>query len=77
MRYWLIKSEPDVFSIDDVKRRPRKTEHWDGVRNDQARNFMRAMQKGDLAFFYHSSCEVPGVAGVIEIELNARRAPLW
>ena len=72
MRYWLMKSEPDVFSIDDLKRRPHKTEHWDGVRNYQARNFMRAMQKGDLAFFYHSSCEVPGVAGVIEIVREAR-----
>ena len=72
MHYWLMKSEPDVFSIDDLKRRPRKTEHWDGVRNYQARNFMRTMQKGDLAFFYHSSCAVPGVAGVIEIAREAR-----
>ena len=72
MHYWLMKSEPDVFSIDDLKRRPRKTEHWDGVRNYQARNFMRTMQKGDLAFFYHSSCAVPGVSGVIEIAREAR-----
>jgi predicted RNA-binding protein with PUA-like domain len=62
-----MKSEPDAFSISDLKSRPKKTEHWDGVRNYQARNFMRAMKKGDLAFFYHSSCEVPGVYGIIEI----------
>lgn len=68
MQYWLMKSEPDSFSIDDLYNRPRRTEHWDGVRNYQARNFMRdAMRKGDLAFFYHSSCEVPGITGVIEI----------
>ena len=62
-----MKSEPDAFSINDLKSRPKKTEHWDGVRNYQARNFMRAMKKGDLAFFYHSSCDVPGVYGIIEI----------
>jgi predicted RNA-binding protein with PUA-like domain len=67
VNYWLMKSEPDAFSIADLKSRPKKTEHWDGVRNYQARNFMRAMKKGDLAFFYHSSCEVPGVYGIIEI----------
>ena len=67
MNYWLMKSEPEAFSIADLKTRPKKTEHWDGVRNYQARNFMRAMKKGDLAFFYHSSCEVPGIYGVIEI----------
>ena len=67
MNYWLMKSEPEAFSIADLKTRPKKTEHWDGVRNYQARNFMREMKKGDLAFFYHSSCELPGVYGVIEI----------
>jgi predicted RNA-binding protein with PUA-like domain len=67
MDYWLMKSEPDAFSIADLKSRSKKTEHWDGVRNYQARNFMRAMKKGDLAFFYHSSCEVPGVYGIIEV----------
>ena len=67
MNYWLMKSEPESFSIADLKSCPKKTEHWDGVRNYQARNFLRAMKKGDLAFFYHSSCEVPGVYGVIEI----------
>ena len=67
MNYWLMKSEPESFSIADLKSCPKKTEHWDGVRNYQARNFLRAMKKGDLAFFYHSSCEVPGVYGIIEI----------
>ncbi|BAV34848.1 EVE domain-containing protein [Sulfuricaulis limicola] len=67
MNYWLMKSEPDAFSITDLKSRPKRSEHWDGVRNYQARNFMRAMKKGDLAFFYHSSCETPGVYGIIEV----------
>jgi predicted RNA-binding protein with PUA-like domain len=67
MNYWLMKTEPESFSIADLKSRPKKTESWDGVRNYQARNFMRAMKKGDLAFFYHSSCDVPGVYGIIEI----------
>ena len=54
MQYWLMKSEPDVFGIDDLVNQPRKTEHWDGVRNYQARNMMRdEMKKGDLVFFYH------------------------
>ena len=67
MNYWLMKSEPDVFGIADLKSRPRQTEHWDGVRNYQARNFLRAMQRGDQAFFYHSSCAEPGVAGIVQI----------
>lgn len=71
MQYWLMKSEPDLFSIDDLKNRPKQTERWDGVRNFQARNFMRAMRAGDLAFFYHSSCAEPGVAGIIEITREA------
>ena len=67
MNYWLMKSEPDVFSIDDLKNRPNQTEPWDGVRNYQARNMLRDdIKKGDLAFFYHSSCEVPGIVGIIE-----------
>jgi predicted RNA-binding protein with PUA-like domain len=67
-RYWLIKSEPDEVSIDDVLAAPRKTVPWFGVRNYQARNFMRdGMQQGDLAFFYHSSCAEPGIAGVVEL----------
>jgi predicted RNA-binding protein with PUA-like domain len=63
-----MKSEPDEFSIDDLKARGQKGAHWDGVRNYQARNFMRDdMKKGDLAFFYHSNTKVPGIAGVMEI----------
>ena len=66
MNYWLMKSEPSVFSIDDLKYR--NTEPWDGVRNYQARNMLRdAMKKGDLAFFYHSGCDEPGIAGILEI----------
>ena len=68
MRYWLMKSEPDEFSIEDLKNRPRQTEGWDGVRNYQARNFMRDdMREGDLAFFYHSNTKVPGVVGIMRI----------
>lgn len=68
MRYWLMKSEPDVFSIDDLKAMPQKTEHWDGVRNYQARNMMRdQMKKGDLIFFYHSSCKRPGIVGIAQV----------
>lgn len=68
MQYWLFKSEPEAFSIDDLASAPRKTTSWDGVRNYQARNFMRdQMQVGDQALFYHSSCAVPGVAGIVSI----------
>lgn len=68
MNYWLMKSEPDTFGIDDLKLRPQQTEPWDGVRNYQARNMLRDdMQVGDLAFFYHSNCAVPGIAGVMKI----------
>jgi len=68
MNYWLMKSEPDVFSIDDLHQRPRRTEHWDGVRNYQVRNMLRdQIKKGDKAFFYHSSCKEPGIVGIIEI----------
>ncbi|MBI4006603.1 MAG: EVE domain-containing protein [Gammaproteobacteria bacterium] len=68
MQYWLMKSEPDVFSIDDLMRSPGITEPWDGVRNYQARNMLRdEMKKGDLALFYHSSCEEPGIVGIMEI----------
>lgn len=66
MNYWLMKSEPDVFSIDDLERVG--TECWNGVRNYQARNMLRdMMQPDDLAFFYHSSCEVPGITGIMRI----------
>jgi predicted RNA-binding protein with PUA-like domain len=67
MNYWLMKSEPDTFSIDDLARARNQTTGWDGVRNFQARNFLKEMRKGDLAFFYHSSCEVPGIAGIVTI----------
>ncbi|MDZ7842538.1 MAG: EVE domain-containing protein [Gammaproteobacteria bacterium] len=70
MQYWLMKSEPDVYGIDELKRF--KVDHWDGIRNYQARNFMRDdMNKGDRAFFYHSNCEVPGIAGIMEIAREA------
>lgn len=68
MGYWLMKSEPDVFGIDDLKSAPRKTEHWDGVRNYQARNMMRdEMKKGDQVFFYHSNCKEPGIVGIAKV----------
>ncbi len=68
MAYWLMKSEPEEFSIDDLRARPARTEPWDGVRNYQARNMMRdEMRKGDLVFFYHSNCETPGIAGIAKI----------
>lgn len=65
MPYWLMKSEPDELSIHDLQRLGRA--RWDGVRNYQARNFMRAMQEGELFFFYHSSCPEPGIAGIARI----------
>lgn len=68
MNYWLMKSEPDVFSIDDLKAAPKKTTCWDGVRNYQARNMMRDdMRKGDRVFYYHSNCDVPGIVGIARI----------
>ena len=67
-KYWLMKSEPDVFGIDHLKALPKKTDHWDGVRNYQARNMMRDdMKKGDLVFFYHSNCDEPGIVGVMTV----------
>ncbi len=68
MKYWLMKSEPDEFSIDDLRQRPKRTEPWDGVRNYQARNMMRdQMKKGDGVLFYHSNCEEPGIVGVAKV----------
>ncbi|MBQ5941326.1 EVE domain-containing protein [Massilia sp. AB1] len=67
MRYWLLKSEPDDISIDDIAAEPARSFAWTGIRNYQARNFLREMQVGDLAFFYHSSCAEIGIAGVVEI----------
>ena len=76
MAYWLMKSEPDCFSIDDLAKRPKQTSPWDGVRNYQVRNMFRDnMKKGDLAFFYHSSCAEPGIYGVMEIASNAYPDP--
>jgi predicted RNA-binding protein with PUA-like domain len=76
MNYWLLKSEPSVFSIDDLAACGRRTEPWDGVRNYQARNMLRdGMRRGDLAFFYHSGCEVPGIAGIMEIASPGRPDP--
>ena len=63
--YWLMKFEPDAFSIDDLKRL--KHSPWDGVRNYQARNFMKEMNEGDLVFFYHSSCSPAGIVGVAKV----------
>jgi predicted RNA-binding protein with PUA-like domain len=74
MKYWLMKSEPDDFSIDDLARV--RTEPWSGVRNYQARNFMRdGMKPGDGVLFYHSSCEVPGVVGIAEVASDAYPDP--
>jgi predicted RNA-binding protein with PUA-like domain len=68
MNYWLFKTEPGCFSFDDLKNRPDMTEHWDGVRNFQARNFLRDTVKvGDLVLFYHSSIPEPAVVGLAEI----------
>src|SRR5437868_9918739 len=72
MRYWLMKSEPDEFSIDDLATAPNKSVAWYGVRNYQARNFMRDQMKvGDFAFFYHSSCPEPGIAGIVRVSKAA------
>jgi predicted RNA-binding protein with PUA-like domain len=68
MNYWLFKSEPSCFSIDDLRKRPKQTAHWDGVRNYQVRNMLRdEIKVGDKAFFYHSSCTPPGIAGTMEV----------
>jgi predicted RNA-binding protein with PUA-like domain len=65
MNYWLIKSEPSVFSIEDMK--AKNIESWDGVRNYQARNFMKEMKKDDLCFFYHSNTKLVGIVGLVEV----------
>ena len=67
MNHWLIKSEPDVFSIHDLTKTRKRTTHWEGVRNYQARNFLRAMKQGDLALYYHSNAEPSAVAGIVEV----------
>jgi predicted RNA-binding protein with PUA-like domain len=68
MKYWLMKSEPDGFGLEDLINRPQQTEPWDGVRNYQARNMLRdEMRLGDQVFFYHSNCDEPGIVGIAEI----------
>jgi predicted RNA-binding protein with PUA-like domain len=76
MRHWLMKSEPDEASIDHLAHAPKKTLPWTGVRNYQARNFMRdAMQVGDGVLFYHSSCPQPGIAGIAQVSSTAYPDP--
>jgi predicted RNA-binding protein with PUA-like domain len=77
---WLVKSDPETFSIDDLAKSPRKTTSWDGVRNFQARNYLRAMKKGERVLFYHSSADPPGVVGVAQVAREAypeKKDPLW
>jgi len=70
--HWLMKSEPEAFSIDDLRTAPGRKTHWDGVRNYQARNFMRdQMKRGDLVFFYHSNCAEPGITGIAKVTREA------
>ena len=72
MNYWLMKSEPDVYSIHDLASEPDQTDYWDGIRNYQVRNFIRDdMKVGDRAFFYHSQCKVPGIVGTMRIVREA------
>lgn len=74
-RFWLVKSEPDVFSIRDLARSPGRTTSWEGVRNYQARNYLRAMQRGDQVLFYHSNADPPAVAGIAEVVRTAYPDP--
>ncbi len=72
MNHWLMKSEPNDFSIDDLRTAPGRTTYWDGVRNYQARNFMRdQMKRGDLVFYYHSNCAEPGIVGIAKVVREA------
>ena len=75
MNYWLMKSEPSVFGIDDLARAPRQRTMWDGVRNYQARNFMRDMHIADEVFFYHSNCAEPAIAGIMRVVREAYPDP--
>ena len=76
MNHWLMKTEPSVFGIDDLAKKPKKTAMWDGVRNYQARNMLRDdFKKGDLAFLYHSSTEVMGIAGIMQVVRSAYPDP--
>jgi predicted RNA-binding protein with PUA-like domain len=74
-RYWLMKSEPSSFSIDDLIRAPSQTTSWDGVRNYQARNFMRDMDVGDQVLFYHSNADPPAIVGIAEVITTAYADP--
>jgi predicted RNA-binding protein with PUA-like domain len=71
MAWWLIKSEPDTFSIQDLAKAPKQTTSWEGVRNYQARNFLRAMKRGDLAIYYHSNAAPPAAVGVAKVVREA------
>ena len=76
MNYWLMKTEPSTFGVDDLAKKPKKTAMWDGVRNYQVRNMLRDdFRKGDLAFMYHSSSDVIGVAGIIQVVRTAYPDP--
>jgi predicted RNA-binding protein with PUA-like domain len=70
-RYWLMKSEPTSFSFEDLVKSKNSTNHWDGVRNYQARNYMREMRMGDKVLFYHSNCDPPGVVGLAKVMREA------
>lgn len=74
-RFWLLKSEPSTFSIDDLRRSPKRTTCWDGVRNYQARNFLRAMAVGDHVLFYHSNADPPAVVGIAKVVQTAYPDP--
>jgi predicted RNA-binding protein with PUA-like domain len=68
MQHWLLKTEPSTFGVDDLAAAPGKSTNWDGIRNYQARNFIRdQIRKGDEAFLYHSSCEVPGIVAIVRV----------
>jgi len=71
MNYWLMKTEPSVYGIDDLAAQPDQTDHWDGIRNYQARNFMRQMKQGDRVFIYHSNVKEPGIVGIAEVVREA------
>lgn len=76
MSIWLMKSEPDVYSFDDLKAAPNQTTMWEGVRNYQARNFIRDVMKiGDTVLYYHSNCATPGIVGLAEISSEAYPDP--
>jgi len=74
-KYWLMKSEPSTFSLDDLAKSPAQTTCWDGVRNYQARNFMRSMTIGDQVLFYHSNADPPAVVGIAEVVKTAYADP--